>query len=256
MTQQEMQLLVPRKLKELEKEYGIRVLYAAESGSRAWGTNAPDSDFDIRFLYIRPREDYLLLEPLRDVLEFPIADGWDMAGWDLRKLLQLLHNANTQVYEWFHSPVVYVNDGFSERIRPVLDACFSAKTAVYHYVHQAELKMKQALRAESPKVKHYLYVLQHYGAARWVLEYWEAAPVSYSAVTEMLPEEYRQEAGKLLVQKITRRDQPLMPHDLQLEAWAEAEKKRIQQLLDAMPKAAEQDWEMLNRFFLSELERL
>jgi predicted nucleotidyltransferase len=68
MTQQEMQFLVPRKLKELEKEYGIRVLYAVESGSRAWGTDAPDSDFDIRFLYIRSREDYLRLEPLRDVL--------------------------------------------------------------------------------------------------------------------------------------------------------------------------------------------
>ena len=97
MTQQEMMLLVPRKLKEIEKEYGVRVLYAVESGSRAWGTHGPQSDYDVRFIYIRPREDYLRLEQPRDVLEFPIDDGWDMAGWDLRKTLQLLHNANSQI---------------------------------------------------------------------------------------------------------------------------------------------------------------
>ena len=121
MTQQKMVLLVPQKLKEIEKEYGIRVLYAVGSGSRAWGTNSESSDFDIRFLYIRPREDYLRLVPHRDVLEFGITDGWDMCGWDLSKLLKLLHNANSQIYEWFISPVVYVDDGLSERIRPLLE---------------------------------------------------------------------------------------------------------------------------------------
>ena len=40
---------VEARLAALEREYRVRVLYAAESGSRAWGFPSPDSDFDIRF---------------------------------------------------------------------------------------------------------------------------------------------------------------------------------------------------------------
>ena len=256
MTQQEMMLLVPQKLKEIEKEYGIRVLYAVESGSRAWGTNSESSDFDIRFLYIRPREDYLRLVPYRDVLEFGITDGWDMCGWDLSKLLKLLHNANSQIYEWFHSPVVYVDDGLSERIRPLLEEYFAVKAAVHHYLNQAEMKMKQARRAELPKVKHYLYTLQHYAAARWILMYRTAPPVSFSAVTALLPEEISGEAQELLKRKITRPQEPLMPRHASLEAWVDEEGSRIRQLIEQLPLTSEKEWEALDRFFLAELERL
>ena len=210
MTQQEMMLLVPRKLKEIEKEYGVRVLYAVESGSRAWGTHGPQSDYDVRFIYIRPREDYLRLEQPRDVLEFPIDDGWDMAGWDLRKTLQLLHNANSQIYEWFGSPVVYVDDGFSKRFRPLLDAYFSTKTAVMHYLHQADRKRKQQDRAEQTKVKHYLYGFQHLSSARWILDHQAPPPVDYRKLIGMLPEDARVRALEMLELKKTT---PLIPHD-------------------------------------------
>ena len=256
MTQQEMMLLVPQKLREIEKEYGIRVLYAVESGSRAWGTNSESSDFDIRFLYIRPREDYLRLVPYRDVLEFGITDGWDMCGWDLSKLLKLLHNANSQIYEWFHSPVVYVNDGLSERIRPLLEEYFAAKAAVHYYLNLAEMIMKQARRVEHPKVKHYLYTLQYYATARWILMHRMAPPVSFSAVTALLPEEISGEAQELLRRKITQPQQPLMPRHASLEVWVDEESSRIRQLIEQLPVTAEKEWEMLDQFFLAELERL
>lgn len=255
MTQQEMQLLVPRKLQQIELEYGIRVLYAAESGSRAWGTNAKTSDFDVRFIYIRPQEEYLRLDATRDVLEFPIEDGWDMCGWDLTKLLQLLHNSNSQIYEWFHSPVVYVDAGFSQRLRPVLDAYFSAKTAVYHYLHQADLKLKKLQKSDPAKVKHYLYTLQHLAAARWVLRCRKPVPVDFQQLLTLLPEDIREQAQILLERKTTRPDLPAMPRDSHLEAWLLEERSRIQQELDQLPKEEEKHWEMLNRFFLSELSQ-
>ena len=254
MKQAEMRLLVPQKLKEIEKEYGVRVLYAAESGSRAWGTSSPESDFDVRFIYIRPRDDYLRLEPFRDVLEFPIEDGWDMCGWDLIKTLRLLHSSNSQIYEWFASSVVYVDAGFSERFRPVLDAYFSARTAVYHYLHQAQLKRKQVLRAEIPKVKHYLYTLQHLASARWILSHQAMPPVSFHRVTAILPEEIRLEAEKILQRKLTA--DPLMPCHLAPEDWIAEESARIRQMLEQIPREPEKDWEMLDRFFLAELERV
>lgn len=256
MTQQEMLFLVPQKLHQIEKDYGIHVLYAAESGSRAWGTASAHSDFDIRFIYIRPKEEYLRLDQTRDVLEFPIADSWDMCGWDLTKMLQLLHNSNSQIYEWFSSPVVYLDCGFSERFRPVLEEYFSARTTANHYLHQAELKMKQALKADSPKVKHYLYTLQHLAAARWVLDHHSFPPVSYQALIPLLPDDIRQEAETLLLRKTTQSESPLMVHHLSLEAWAAETFRALQQEIQQMPKEEGKSWDRLNRFFLAELDQI
>lgn len=256
MKQEQMMYLVPEKLREIEKEYGVRVLFAVESGSRAWGTAAEDSDFDVRFVYIRPREDYLRLEQTRDVLEFPIEEGWDMCGWDITKLLRLLQNSNTQIYEWFASPVVYVDDGFSSRIRPLLDACFSAKTGVFHYLHQYDLKMGQAKKAEEPKVKHYLYSLQHIAAARWILEKETPVPLRFRDMMAGYPEQIQMLAREILLLKTMRHDQPFMERNADLEDWLQAERDRIQQQAGRLSAKTDRSWDSLNRFFLSELARL
>ena len=102
-----MNVLVPQKLRDIEQQYKVTVLYAAESGSRAWGFASPDSDFDVRFIYKRPREDYLRLDPPRDVIELPVDETWDVVGWDLDKTLRLLHKSNPGLYEWLGSPVLF-----------------------------------------------------------------------------------------------------------------------------------------------------
>lgn len=253
MTQEEMYILVPQKLKQIEQEYGIRILYAAESGSRAWGTNSDSSDFDVRFIYIQPRKEYLRLDQIRDVLEFPIADGWDMCGWDLRKTLKLLHNSNSQIYEWFSCPVVYVDDGFSARFRPILEAHFSTRKAVHHYLHQAELKRKKRQKAEEPKVKHYLYSLQHISAARWILEHRRPVPVDFQFLSDRLPESIRPKAREYLLQKTTRPDQPYTTHCAEVEEWLLQETNRIRSQIDMLPWEDENSWDALDRFFLQEL---
>ena len=107
MTQQEMNIFVPEKLREIENEYNVKVLLAVESGSRAWGFASPDSDFDVRFIYKRPRNEYLKLDQPRDVIEIPIDDIWDVNGWDLDKTLRLLYKSNPTLYEWINSPICY-----------------------------------------------------------------------------------------------------------------------------------------------------
>jgi len=46
----------------IEDKENLTILLAVESGSRAWGFASPDSDYDVRFIYIHPREFYLKLE--------------------------------------------------------------------------------------------------------------------------------------------------------------------------------------------------
>ena len=57
-----MEALIREKLKEIEQREGCRILLAVESGSRAWGFASPDSDYDVRFIYVRPKESYLRLD--------------------------------------------------------------------------------------------------------------------------------------------------------------------------------------------------
>lgn len=137
MTQEEMNLLVPQKLDALEKQHDVRVLLAVESGSRAWGFASPDSDFDVRFIYVHRPAFYLRLENRRDVIEEPVDDTWDVSGWDLDKTLRLLFKSNPTLCEWLRSPIVYRETGFSQRIEPLTEEYFSVKSALYHYLNTA-----------------------------------------------------------------------------------------------------------------------
>ena len=94
------------RLRELEEKENIKILLAVESGSRAWGFESPDSDYDVRFIYVRNKDDYLCLEEPRDVIELPIEGDLDINGWDLRKALRLLYKCNPTLSEWLKSPIV------------------------------------------------------------------------------------------------------------------------------------------------------
>ena len=116
---------------------GVEVLYACESGSRAWGLASPDSDYDVRFVYRHPPEHYLSLHRKRDQIG-PILerDGeLDLVGWDVRKFLQHLVASNPNVLEWLHSPVTYHRTGdFYERCDELANHYFQARRTVHHYL--------------------------------------------------------------------------------------------------------------------------
>ena len=125
-----MEKLICSKLHEIEKENNVKILLAVESGSRAWGFASPDSDYDVRFIYVRPKEDYLRLENVRDVIELPIDDVLDINGWDLQKTLRLLYKSNPTLFEWFSSPIVYLETDFADRFRKIMGEYFSTKKSL------------------------------------------------------------------------------------------------------------------------------
>jgi len=81
-----------KRLDQIEREENVRIFYACESGSRAWGFESTDSDWDVLFIYVHPRDWYLSIdvEDKRNVIERSINDELDISGWDLRKGLKLL----------------------------------------------------------------------------------------------------------------------------------------------------------------------
>ena len=125
---------VSQQLKEIERRYGVKVLYACESGSRGWGFASPDSDYDVRFLYVHPLEWYLRVESPRDVIELPIDDELDVSGWEWRKALGLLKGANPTLIEWLDSPVVYQQDEETiTALKAMVPMWFSSLRARWHY---------------------------------------------------------------------------------------------------------------------------
>lgn len=82
-------------LASIEKRYDVKIFYACESGSRAWGFASQDSDYDVRFLYMHPADWYLTIQNKRDVIELPITDELDISGWNIRINLQLLMKLNS-----------------------------------------------------------------------------------------------------------------------------------------------------------------
>ncbi|MDX7998570.1 nucleotidyltransferase domain-containing protein [Xenorhabdus sp. Reich] len=164
-----MRLRIKRKLAGIEKNYGIRILYACESGSRGWGFASPDSDYDVRFIYVHPIDWYLKVEAERDVIELPINSELDINGWELRKTLKLLKQANPTLMEWLDSPVIYHADpAATNGLKTLVPHFFSDIKARYHYLSMAKKNFRGYLQSEEVRLKKYFYVLRPLLAVRWI----------------------------------------------------------------------------------------
>ncbi len=170
---------IREKLCEIEQKEDVRVLYCAESGSRAWGFASPDSDFDARFIYVRKPEYYLRLGKTRDVIEWQLDDVYDVNGWDLQKALRLLYGSNPTLFEWNASPIVYRTSGDWEKVSALMPRYFDASGAVKHYLGMAKNNHHAYLRGELVKLKKYFYVLRPILAARWILDRGTPPPVPF-----------------------------------------------------------------------------
>ncbi|KAF1053138.1 MAG: hypothetical protein GAK43_01561 [Stenotrophomonas maltophilia] len=164
-----MRARVLEELQRLEQAHDITVLYACESGSRAWGFASPDSDYDVRFVYVQRPEWYLRVDPPHDVLERPLTDELDLSGWELRKTLRLLRNSNPTLLEWLDSPLVYRSEPHAtEELRELAQAFYSPAAARAHYLSMARKNFRGYLQGTEVRYKKYLYVLRPLLAVRWI----------------------------------------------------------------------------------------
>ena len=164
-------------LASIETMEGVAMLFAAESGSRAWGFPSPDSDWDVRFIYARPTLWHLQISPGRDVIEQQLPGDLDLAGWDMRKTLGLILRGNCTVREWFASPIIYVSeDGLVERLRLLCDLVPARRSAWHHYVRLIERVHGQWLQRIPVNLKKYLYAIRPALVLRWLRTHAEGTP--------------------------------------------------------------------------------
>lgn len=156
-------------LRAIEAQHNVTILFACESGSRGWGFASPDSDYDVRFIYVNRLPWYLTVAPGRDVIELPISGDLDINGWDLRKALGLMRESNPTLLEWLRSPIVYREEAETmNRFRALAEQVFSNAKGWHHYASMAKKNFREHLQADEVRYKKYLYVLRPLLAARWI----------------------------------------------------------------------------------------
>lgn len=174
MNEQEINQKIEDALTAVEAEYGVTILHAAESGSRAWGFASQDSDYDVRFIYTRPIEDYLRVSAQPDghrgTITVPISDELDLHGWDLHKALRLIDRGNAAAIEWIYSPIRYrQHNHFHSQLVALIEQHFPTDKVYNHYSSLAVSNYKRHLEGkEQVHLKKYFYVLRAMFAAQWI----------------------------------------------------------------------------------------
>jgi len=178
---------IQRRLTATEIEYDVKVIYACESGSRAWGFASPDSDYDVRFIYVHKPEWYMSfdVERRRDVIEYPIVDEIDIGGWDIRKSLYLFTRTNGALLEWLTSPIVYRDLGHTaERLRKLAPVAHNELALRYHYSHMARGNAGDHLSKDKVKLKKYFYILRPLLAIRYIEQGLGLPPVRFQELVD------------------------------------------------------------------------
>ena len=240
-----------KKLSELEKSENIRILHCIESGSRAWGFASPDSDYDVRFIYVRPKEFYLRLDKTRDVIEWQLDDVWDINGWDLNKALRLLHKSNPTMFEWNSSPIVYRTTEEWQSLDGLINDCFCSRPGAWHYLSMAKGNYREYLRGEEVRLKKYFYVLRPILACEWIIKEGTPPPMLFSELSEaMLPHELKDTVNDLLRKKA---ETPELGTGRRIDVLNDFIDRRLADMeatVSTLPDREEISWERLNEAFL------
>ena len=239
------------KLNEIEKCENVRILHCVESGSRAWGFASPDSDYDVRFIYVRPKEYYLRLDKTRDVIEWQLDDTLDINGWDIQKVLTLLHKSNPTLFEWNSSPIVYRTTEDWQTIASVINRYFVAKSGLYHYLNTAKSNYREYLKGETVRLKKYFYVLRPLLACQWILAEGTPPPMEFRVLMEKhLEPDLQPEVETLLDMKMNHSEIATGKRVDRINDYLDKTIAEMEEIISGLPKDGEQTWDELNGLFL------
>jgi len=249
--------IIRQKLVEIEKSRGVEILYAVESGSRAWGFSSRDSDYDARFIYRHELKWYLSVLPKRDVIELPVENDLDINGWDIKKTLFLLNKSNPVLFEWLKSPIIYrKHEAFFEIMSEISDSYFSPIATIYHYLHMASGNYREYLKGQKVKVKKYFYVLRPVLACRWVEKLKSQPPMEFRSLVDEIVDDpsIRRIIEELLERKMSGNELGEEDQIPELNRYLEANLDHIKEAATGYNPALKPEKETLDEAFQKILE--
>ncbi len=192
-----------KKLKQLEKKHNVKIIWAIESGSRAWKFESKDSDYDIRCMHVGNKKDYLSLHLPAKQINY-LKKDIDIESWDIKKFTELTLNSNPQIAEWLRSPIIYIDSKVREEFRKFFDTGCSLRYLQQHYLNMAKQNYYKYLRynkneKRKDSCKKYLYVLRAIACSEFIKKEKQLPPLPYQEVLTYFPkfvQEFFQECIK------------------------------------------------------------
>lgn len=233
-------------IKDLEKKHGMTVLFAIESGSRAWGFPSKNSDYDIRFVYYKPVDHYLSLSTdKRDTIEEMIVSDqdntiYDFSGWDIRKAYTLAAKSNPTILEWLMSPIRYTTGTLPEMFqRMTLDYMqknFSIESMMYHHlslVKRTYLGYFGDERKPEVSEKKYLYAVRSLLAAEYLHIHKKIPPITIYELLDGVPTgpAFRESLNSLIARKADGIESDTAPRIPELEKFIVSKLRALNDLI-------------------------
>ncbi|MGA1871929.1 MAG: DNA polymerase beta superfamily protein [bacterium] len=249
--------LLVREIEKIENENKIKILLAVESGSRAWGFPSQDSDYDVRFIFIRPQNTYLSIKNYKDTLTFPINDDLDICGWDVKKVLQHIKKSNAVMFEWFQSPIIYKCDkAFLSEAWKLSQEYYSPSVCISHYLGISNNFYSNINQAgEIIKIKKVFYVLRPLLAALWIVDKNNIPPMVFQKLLSIIESksEIIEIINRLLSTKEKSNESTLIKLDAELNLFI---KKTFEKLESSRKERStkERNVDLLDHFFMKLLE--
>lgn len=243
--------LVLLKIKEIEEKENIKVLHVIESGSRAWGFASWDSDYDVRFIYVRDRDFYLSLRDTKDFIDWELNEVLDINGWDVKKALQHFHKSNATLFEWSNSPVVYyTTEEWKKLYRQAAQNYFACKPSIYHYYGTANKNYHEHLMDDMVKYKKYFYALRPILACKWIEEKKCPPPVLFDELfNTVLEDEMKAPVEELLAKKMQMSESDKAPKMEVINRYLEEKLAYYKARVESMEDDRNPDWEPLEEIF-------
>ncbi len=236
-------IAIDQRLEEVCRSHNVVIPLAIESGSRAWGFPSPDSDYDCRFIFIRPVEEYLTPWQRRDVIETPLDAVFDVNGWDIGKAIKLMAGGNAVILEWLTSKIIYrSHTPFQSALLALAEEIVERDALAYHYISLGR-EMGKRLRAFGDEVpqKKIFYVLRPAMALRWLRlnSTQNLAPMHFPTLMKQcdLPVPFTAEINDLLQKKAQTRELGVAPLSKQIEQFFDEEFSLAEQHIMGRPRA-------------------
>lgn len=234
-----MHKLILADIAQVEAEQSCRILYACESGSRAWGFASPDSDYDVRFVYVPAARWYFSLDPQPDTIEAMLPEDIDLAGWELIKTLRLFASCNVALNEWLGSPVVYADPcGFRQELAKHIPDFFNPRKAMFHYMSMAARSLELRQPDGSIPIKKLFYVLRPILAGLWIERRRQMPPTDFHVMrreSEFLPEAIAAQIEAVYQIKQTAVEKQTFTIPAELDTWIEQERRRLDVIAPELP---------------------
>ncbi len=250
-----MDAIIRAKLGEIEQREQVRIIWAVEAGSRAWGFPSPNSDYDVRFIYIRDKREYLRLEEIRDSMDAQQDDLLDIEGWDLRRVLRMVYRSTPEVHEWFASPTIYRSTPEAEEMKKLLPEYFSVKKCARNYLHVASLDFRTYFRDDEVWLIKYFYLLRQMLQAKWLLEEKSIPPMLFEELVRLkLDDEWKDYILELLQKKKVTSELGKANRNKKLIEYIDQCISKMQEDVSALPDDGKKSWDMLNQYFYGVLK--